>query len=83
MSSLNDVVTNWGKDNVDLDESYDSSKYRLVDGFVQDTVYGFDGADSYNEGLMALAASLVLSFGLALETGDVLLTQSGDRLILE
>lgn len=79
MASLNDLVVLWGISNRSL-ESYDPSKYELIGDLSPEAVAVFDGATSFNEGLAALAQVVPVFSALLMETGDALLTESGDRL---
>lgn len=79
MLSLNDLVVAWGIANRSLQE-YDPSKYELIGVLTPEQVAIFDGATSFNEGLALLAQVVPVFSALLMETGEALLTESGDRL---
>jgi hypothetical protein len=78
--SLNDVVTDWGIANGA--PTYNLAKDSLTASYTQDEVAVFGGATSWNEGLRNLASGLFL-LALKSESGDTLLLESGDRILLE
>lgn len=82
MGTLNDDVYVWGDDNRGYDH-FNPSKDDLTIGYDQKQVSEYQNAGNYNEGLIQLAATLLAVIDLLLlESGDFMLAENGDRLVL-